>query len=253
MLALHRRWQERCRGRVYLWNELTGRFDWDLGATGSCPGHTQIQRDFQIYRKLRIMGSVTNWDTSMAAPSNLYFTGRVLWDVDLDADGLRQDFLDRYYGPAGNQMAAFFEELGEIPFGYPDCSAFRDFRPLVHHLDDPRVRQLSDHLDQAVAAARDEPYLSRVVEVRQRLQTMLAWVKLYRASQASGKILALPEAERKTRARIEALQLLRNQALPHYRHLAARRDPAATMAGAAGYRKISLSELWKPFGEEPTN
>ncbi len=94
-LECHRRWLEKFPGRVYLYSELTGRFDFNLGRIGALPGHSLIQRDFAIYRELGAIGSVTNWEaSSMAAPSNMYFTGRVLWDVDLDASCLRDDFYE---------------------------------------------------------------------------------------------------------------------------------------------------------------
>ena len=250
--ALQRKWLELFPGRVFLWSYETGRFDLGQGYKSAWPAHRHIQRDFAIYDKYGLMGSITNWETSMAAPSNSYFTGRVMWDLDLDVDKLHQEFYEKYYGPVRDQMATFFKEPGEMPFGCPFDSGWGGVKHVAYGFDDPRIERLSDLLKQAVGAAKEEPYLSRVVEVKERFETLVAWVKLWRLTQEGEKILALPEAERKTEAQAKALQRLKDAALPYYLHLAACKDPAARMGqGFATGRKATLSRWWKSFGAEP--
>jgi|GEM_PF-3315161 len=147
-------------------------------------------------------------------------------------------------------MAAFFEDLGEIPFGYQQRTGFWDFRPLAYSFDEPRIERPADRLHQALDAARDEPYRARVTKIRERFETVAAWARLARASREVQEALALPEEERKPEEQAKALQRLKGPALPCCLHLAARKDPSAQKP-AGRYRRRRQSDLWEPFGEEP--
>jgi hypothetical protein len=241
-------------GRVYLYSELTGRFDWNLGRLGALPGHSQIHRDFAIYRELGVMGSSTNWEaSSMAAPSNMYFTGRVLWDVDLDAAALREDFYEAYYGPVAEQMRAFFVALGEIPLDYTRHTSYGSPEPLLYQLSEGRIEQLTQLIEDAATCTPQEPYLARVAEVKERFHTVIAWTRLGRASWDAREIAERLEQEPDREQLKQALVRLREYARPYYLHLAAERDPAARKMGHGGgdWRPLTLPSLWEPFGSEP--
>ncbi len=247
-LECHRRWLEMFPERVYLYSELTGRFDFNLGRIGALPAHSQIQRDFAIYKELGVMGSSTNWEpSSMAAPSNMYFTGRVLWDVGLDAKGMREDFYQAYYGPVAEQMRAFFAALGELPLDYTRHTSWGSPEPLIYQLSEERIGRLTQLIEEATVSTPEEPYLARVVEVQERLETVVAWTRLYRASRDAKEIAERLEQEPDSEQLKQALAQLQEYARPYYLHLFAEKDPAARKMGHSGgdWRSLALPKLWE--------
>ncbi|MDD5599771.1 MAG: DUF4838 domain-containing protein, partial [Victivallaceae bacterium] len=45
---------------------------------------------------------------------NLYITGKLLWNADLDVDKLLDEYYETFYGPAGQEMKRFFSRAEEI-------------------------------------------------------------------------------------------------------------------------------------------
>lgn len=93
---------------------------------------------------------------------NVYVTGRMQWDPNLDLDELLAEYYQLFYGPAASPMQAFIEY----------CEANRN--ELRQEVD--RINTALALLDAAVAAAPEgSPYAERIALVVDYMQGLTEW------------------------------------------------------------------------------
>lgn len=93
---------------------------------------------------------------------NVYVTGRLHWDPDLDINALLEEYYELFYGPAAAEMRAFIEY----------CEANR--QELRRDVD--KINQAFDYLDTAVVAAPEgTDYAARIALVTDYMQGLGEW------------------------------------------------------------------------------
>lgn len=103
------RWAEVMQGRVVIYDYDQGMLVWrDIPN----PSHQAFQRDVQHYRKAGILGVDTESRNAIATTFlNLHIRGRLLWNPDVDVDALLAEFYEKFYGPAAEPMAAYWNAI----------------------------------------------------------------------------------------------------------------------------------------------
>lgn len=103
------RWAEIMEGRVVIYDYDQSMLVWrDIPN----PSHQAFAKDVQHYRKAGILGVDTESRGATATTFlNLYFRGQLLWNPDLNAGTLLEEFYPKFYGPAAKPMQEYWSEI----------------------------------------------------------------------------------------------------------------------------------------------
>ncbi|MGC9318249.1 MAG: DUF4838 domain-containing protein, partial [Armatimonadota bacterium] len=184
-----REWREAVE-RLYVW-EYYNMPQW--GRRDVFPGIVphRIAEDMRFLRELRIEGEFieinTAWNTPLALwlnnPAlqhmNYYFALKLLDDPALEIEDLLDDYYHRFYGPAADPMATFFERIedtymdpGLARRSFSDEAYAFDGESWVSGLTDrdswtiycppERLSHFIEPIAEAKRLATEEPYRSRV-------------------------------------------------------------------------------------------
>ncbi len=76
------------------------------------PSHQAYRDNVQHYRRAGILGVDTESRGALATTfTNLYLRGQLSWNPDCDVDGLLQEFYRRFYGPAAEPLARYWNAI----------------------------------------------------------------------------------------------------------------------------------------------
>lgn len=103
------RWAKVMQGRLVIYDYDQGMLVWrDLPN----PSLAAIRQDIKHYQKAGILGVSTESRGAMATTFlNLFFRGQLLWNPDADVDALLAEFYPKFYGPAAEPMAAYWNAI----------------------------------------------------------------------------------------------------------------------------------------------
>jgi hypothetical protein len=186
-MALLNRWRKLAPVSIY------GYLDYHF-MEAPCPYY---HPDADFYRTVYALGVrhiSDEWDTTFtSSPLLLNLRARLLWDVNTDVDAYIADFCRRAYGPAGEEVQAYFSTLEQaVQQAETPHVRFNDLDKFTDEVLDEAHR----HLRRAFAAAGDDPEIRARVA---RLQFSLLFTELSRLQQRL-------EAEPELYARTEPLK-----------------------------------------------
>ncbi|QDU94323.1 DUF4838 domain-containing protein [Lignipirellula cremea] len=103
------KWAKVMEGRLCIYDYDQGMLVWrDLPN----PSHRGFQQDVQHYLKADILGVNTESRNAIATTFlNLHCRARLLWEPQLDLDGLLEEFYPTFYGPAAEPMQVYWETI----------------------------------------------------------------------------------------------------------------------------------------------
>lgn len=103
------RWAEVMDGRVVIYDYDQAMLVWrDIPN----PSHMAFRHDVKHYRDAGILGIDTETRGAIATTFlNFHIRSQLMWDPDLDVDALLDEFYPKFYGPAGDAMAAYWGAL----------------------------------------------------------------------------------------------------------------------------------------------
>ncbi len=103
------RWSQVLQGRLAIHDYDQGQLVWrDLPN----PSHHVFAQDVQHYRKAGILGLSTESRGALATTFlNLYFRLQLMWDPDADVDAMLAEFYPKFYGPAAEPMAVYWNAI----------------------------------------------------------------------------------------------------------------------------------------------
>lgn len=102
-------WSKVVEGRLAIYDYDQGMLVWrDLPN----PSQHAFARDAKIYAKANILGISTESRGGMATVFlNLFFRGQLMWNPNADVDALTAEFYPKFYGPAAEPMARYWNAL----------------------------------------------------------------------------------------------------------------------------------------------
>lgn len=103
------RWSQVLQGRLAIHDYDQGQLVWrDLPN----PSHHVFAQDVQHYRKAGVLGLSTESRGALATTFlNLYFRLQLMWNPDADVDGMLAEFYPKFYGPAAEPMARYWNAI----------------------------------------------------------------------------------------------------------------------------------------------
>ncbi len=103
------RWAQIMEGRVVIYDYDQGMLVWrDIPN----PSQHVFQQDVKHYRKAGILGIGTESRGASATTFlNLFFRGQLMWNPDADVDAMLTEFYPKFYGPAAEPMAAYWNAI----------------------------------------------------------------------------------------------------------------------------------------------
>lgn len=107
--AMMYRWAQLLEGRLAIYDYDQAQMVWrDIPN----PSHHVFAQDVQHYRKAGILGFTTESRGATATVFlNLFFRMQLMWDPDVDVDGLLADFYPKFFGPAAAPMADYWNAI----------------------------------------------------------------------------------------------------------------------------------------------
>ena len=102
-------WVKVMQGRVVIYDYDQGMLVWrDIPA----PSHQMLRHDIHHYREAGILGIDTESRNAIATTfTNLFFRGQLMWNPDADVDQLLAEFYEKFYGPAAEPMARYWNRI----------------------------------------------------------------------------------------------------------------------------------------------
>lgn len=103
------RWAALMEGRLVIYDYDQGQLVWrDLPN----PSHYAFAQDVKHYRKAGILGVGTESRGATATTfCNLFFRGQLMWNPDADVTAMLADFYPKFYGPAAEPMAEYWNAI----------------------------------------------------------------------------------------------------------------------------------------------
>ena len=102
-------WVKVMDGRVVIYDYDQGMLVWrDMPN----PSHQAFRNDVKHYAKAGVLGIDTESRNAIATTFlNLFFRGQLKWDPNADTDALLADFYPKFYGPAAEPMARYWDAI----------------------------------------------------------------------------------------------------------------------------------------------
>lgn len=176
------RWAKLCRNTwVYSYH-----YQMLVSGLTPLPEFTKMKRDFPLMHKWGVMGFLDETRNVWAENgiASRYLRARLEWDAEADVDKLLDDFFSTWYGPAAQAMRAYWTTLDQA-IANGQVHGHED-RVLPELYTQELMNKLGDAIDTAVAAAKQEPYLTRVQADQLVHQHLVQYVKM-NAAEVAGK------------------------------------------------------------------
>lgn len=103
------RWAKLTKGQLAVYDYDQGQLVWrDLPN----PSHQVFAKDVKHYQKAGILGIGTESRGAMATTfCNLFIRGQLMWNPDADVDAILAEFYPKFYGPAAEPMAQYWNAI----------------------------------------------------------------------------------------------------------------------------------------------
>jgi hypothetical protein len=188
----------------YLYYNLVG------GGAPPVPLARRHMRNMPILKKLGVVGFSDEGRTvrGESAVFPTYLLARMMWDADLDAQALMNEFFRNWYGPAAVPAQAFWDEMenaidNSIWAGNDDHMLSLVYTPEL-------IKRLEVHLKQAEALAKGNQWAEqRVLADRVTYDHLLAYKAMERAEADANFTEAARQAQRMVDIRKPATALSR--------------------------------------------
>jgi len=175
--AMLRRWSQLVNGIVYYeydphdWSHL----------------HQPLWRGRGIADDLRLLKELNGWGFSdegqmawLMTGLNYYVRASLAWDLEQKVPDIERDFCNRFFGPAGEPMRAYYTTV-EQALRTADTHFLSGLGDLFAVLNRPLLDRCGRLLEEASAKADDEPYASRVAAFRAHFDRLDACEKFHAA------------------------------------------------------------------------
>jgi Domain of unknown function (DUF4838)/Glycosyl hydrolase family 67 N-terminus/Domain of unknown function (DUF5107) len=156
--------------RLYIWHYNTNFAHYLL----PFPDFDELATDIPMYKRhgvvgLFMEGAVTKGGGAESAELRSYVMAKLLWDVNVDANKLVDEFLDAYYGNAAKPMRAYFDlmqrQVRMAPNGLGRHLWIYD-SPSAPYLSDEFLASARELFRQAEAAADNDAVRGRLRQAR---------------------------------------------------------------------------------------
>lgn len=191
---------------VYMYNYM---YYMLAGCGAPIPLAHKHMHDMPLYKKWGVVG-FSNEGRTIRLESGIfptYLYARMMWDADLDAKALMDEFFTNWYGPAAQPAKAFWEEL-ETTMENTTWLGHED-RILPYVYSDQLIEKLEKYLKQAESLAIQQPYKDHVFADRTTLETLKAFMEMHRAEWRADFAEAAKQAQRMLDVRAQAAKLSR--------------------------------------------
>ena len=166
-------------------------------------------RDMPLYKKWGVIGFFNEGRTACGEMGvfPVYLHARMMWDADLDARMLMDEFFTNWYGQAAKPAKAFWEELEATMEATPWLGHEDRMLPYVYTPE--LMKRLEQHLKQAEALAADDWSKPRVRADRAVVEVLKAYLAMHRAEWDADFAEAVKQAQRLIDQRKEAAKISR--------------------------------------------
>jgi hypothetical protein len=191
---------------VYMYNYM---YYMLAGCGAPIPLAHKHMHDMPLYKKWGVVG-FSNEGRTIRLESGIfptYLYARMMWDANLDAKTLMDEFFTNWYGPAAEPAKAFWEEL-EITMENTNWLGHED-RILPYVYSDQLIEKLEKYVKQAESLAKDEIHKKHVFADRVTLETLKAFMEMHKAEWRCDFEQAAKQAQRMLDVRKEASKLSR--------------------------------------------
>ncbi|NQU12107.1 DUF4838 domain-containing protein, partial [bacterium] len=146
-----RRWSQVMEGRMFIYDYDQGMLVWRDIPNPIAPW---IGTDIREYARAGILGVNTECRNAIATVFlNLYLRGQLLWDPQAEVSDLLADFYPRFYGPAAEPMADYWNALHQA---WADTLVTEHEHLVIPAIYTPElVAELRQHLGAAEAKMKD--------------------------------------------------------------------------------------------------
>jgi hypothetical protein len=99
---------------------------------------------------------------------NLYVTAKLYWNADLDIDELLNEYYKKFYGPASQEMEAFWTKAEDIWMLKDDTEGEIGVAALEYPIEiytKDKMNKLADHLQKALELTKNEPVFRKRIEL----------------------------------------------------------------------------------------
>jgi len=180
---------------VYMYNYLY----YNLVGCGA-PPIPLARRHMHEMPMLKKLGIAGFWDEGRTVRGEAgifptYLRARMMWDADLDAQALMDEYFTRWYGPAAKPAFAFWDEMeraieGSVFSGNEDHMLSLVYTPQL-------IKRLASHLEKAEALAKGDAWAEpRVRGDRATFNYLLAYKAMERAEFDANWVEAAKQAQR---------------------------------------------------------
>ncbi len=210
-------WAEFMDGRVQIYDYDQSMLVWrDLPN----PAHQAFRRDVKHYRDADILGFRTETRGAIATTfTNFYIRGQLMWNPDLDVDELLDDFYRRFYGPATEPMARYWDAIFDV--WEESIVKEHEFYLIPAVYTDELVEELRGHLEDGKDAVADlragdrenlsrneELYLERMRFTEKSFEVIDGYTTMVRRGAREGDYAGAEEAGREAlEARVELAEM----------------------------------------------
>ncbi|HPC28638.1 MAG TPA: DUF4838 domain-containing protein [bacterium] len=191
---------------VYMYNYM---YYMLAGCGAPIPLSHKHMHDMPLYKKWGVVG-FSNEGRTIRLESGIfptYLYARMMWDVNLNAKALMDEFFTNWYGPASKPAKAFWEEL-EITMETTPWLGHED-RILPYVYSDQLINNLEKHIKDAEFLSTQQPYKDHVFADRVVLENLKAFMAMHKAEFEANFGEAAKQAQRMLEVRAQASKFSR--------------------------------------------
>lgn len=241
-------WQNVLQGQMLKrWCELNNRvFLYNYGYTMivNCltpvPTTRKLARNFPLMKKWGVYGFADEHHLSYMAHGipEYYIRAKLMWNANLDVKKTLDEFFEHWYGPASKHGAAYWDALEEAMESTPMQGHEDRILPYVY--DDALVKKLEASVSAAEAAAKEEPYKTRVKLDRLILEHLKGYMAMNDAEFQGKYAEALKHADGMMKARVEI-----NKINASFHYLESRDPHTRYFSGAFYWNMLDRIDFYK--------
>jgi hypothetical protein len=158
-------------------------YDYNMLVSGLTllPEFTKLRRDLPLLKKWGVIGFYDEYRNQWAEAGigSRYLRARLEWDADTKVDAYLDDFFQKWYGPAGKTMQAYYYALDKAIADNPVHG--HEDRCLPELYTSELTGRMRRELTSAERAATAEPYLTRVKAERLIFDHLRAYAAMNQA------------------------------------------------------------------------
>lgn len=145
------------------------------------PMVSRLKQNFPHWKEAGVWGfsdqDEVDWSTT--GITTRYVRGRMYWDADADVDAMLDDYFEKWFGASGPALQEYYDLL-EDAFSSANVHGHEDtVLPIVY--SDELMAKLGPLMEEAIANATDEPFVTRVELERLIYMSLWHYVEAERA------------------------------------------------------------------------